>query len=111
MLGGEIVKLLRLDIDSNTDKYLIYSTEKKVIGLLKMPLDGNPNKTMGLISHPKKITDVCVSADGRYMFTSGGEDLAVNMWSIDVTPIEQAIAMGGDGIEPFINLIEGGREG
>jgi len=28
-----------------------------------------------------------------------------------VQPIEQAIAMGGEGIEPFINLIEGGRQG
>ena len=44
------------------------------------------------------------------MFTSGGDDLSVNMWSIDVTPIDQAIALGGEGIEPFINLIEGGRD-
>jgi cilia- and flagella-associated protein 251 len=33
------------------------------------------------------------------------------MWSVDVSPIEQAIAMGGDGIQPFIQLIEGGDEG
>jgi hypothetical protein len=33
------------------------------------------------------------------------------MWSIDVQPIENAIHLGGEGIEPFINLIEGGREG
>ena len=50
--GGEIVKLMRLDIENNQDKYLIYTTDKKVIGLIKMPLDGNPNKTMGLIAHP-----------------------------------------------------------
>lgn len=37
--------------------------------------------------------------------------MCVNMWSIDVTPIDNAIMMGGDGIEPFINLIEGGRDG
>ncbi len=76
-----------------------------------MPLDGNPNKTMGLIAHPDKVVDICVSKDGRYLFTCGGDDLAVNVWSIDVTPIDQAIVMGGDGIEPFINLIEGGRDG
>jgi WD40 repeat protein len=76
-----------------------------------MPLDGNPNKTMGLIAHPSVITDISVSWDGKYLFTSGGDDLSVNMWSIDVTPIDQAIALGGEGIEPFINLIEGGREG
>jgi WD40 repeat protein len=90
---------------------LIYSTKEKVIGLIKMPLDGNPNKTMGLIAHPKHVVDVCVSKDGKYLFTCGGDDLAVNMWSVDINPIDQAIAMGGEGIEPFINLIEGGREG
>jgi hypothetical protein len=33
------------------------------------------------------------------------------MWAVDVAPINQAVAMGGDKIEPFINLIEGGRDG
>lgn len=93
------------------DKFLLYSTAKKVIGLIKLPLDGNPNKTMGLIAHPDEVTDICCSPDGKYVFTCGGSDLSVNMWAVDVSPIEQAIAIGGDGIEPFINLIEGGREG
>lgn len=35
----------------------------------------------------------------------------MNKWSIDVTPIDNAIMMGGEDIEPFINLIEGGRDG
>ena len=76
-----------------------------------MPLDGNPNKTMGLIAHPNEVVDICATMDGRYLFTCGGEDLAVNMWSIDINPIDQAIALGGVGIEPFINLIEGGKDG
>jgi Ca2+-binding EF-hand superfamily protein len=93
------------------EKYLIYATQKKVIGLIKMPLDGNPNRTMGLIAHPGVIKDFCASSDGKYLFTCGGEDLSVMMWSIDTNPIEQAIQFGGTGIEPFVNLIEGGRDG
>ena len=54
---------------------------------------------------------MCASSDGKFVFTCGGSDLAVNMWHVDVSPIEQAIAMGGEGIEPFIQLIEGGSEG
>lgn len=73
----------------------MYSTKKKVIGLIKMPLDGNPNKSMGLIAHPNNVEDLCATNDGKYLFTCGGDDLSVNMWSIDVTPIEQAIIMGG----------------
>jgi WD40 repeat protein len=109
--GGEIVKLKLLNVQERKSKFLVYSTNKKVIGLIKLPLDGNPNKTMGLIAHPDEVTDICCTADGKYIFTCGGDDLAVNMWTVDVTPIEQAIAVGGEGIEPFINLIEGGREG
>lgn len=86
--GGEIIKLKKLDIEGNPDKFLIYSTKKKVIGLIKMPLDGNPNKTMGLISHPGEVVDICASKDGRHIFTCGGDDLSVNMWSIDVSPID-----------------------
>ena len=109
--GGEIVKLKLLNFKDREDKYLIYSTAKKVIGLIKLPLDGNPHKTMGLIAHPDEVSDICTSSDGRFIFTCGGDDLAVNMWQVDVSPIEQAIALGGEGIDPFINLIEGGRDG
>lgn len=110
--GGEISKLKLLNqSDDAKDKFLVYSTNKKVIGLIKLPMDGNPNKTMGLIAHPDEVADICCSPDGKYVFTCGGADLAVNMWAVNTKPIEQAIALGGDGIEPFINLIEGGREG
>lgn len=107
--GGEIVKLKQLDVESNSNKYLIYSTKEKVIGLMKLPIDGNPNKTMGLIAHPDKVVDMAVTSDGKYLFTTGGKDLSINMWQIDVDPIEDAILLGGD--DPFINLIEGGRDG
>ena len=88
---GEINKMKVLNVPGQDEKYLIYSTHKKVIGLIKMPLDGNPNKTMGLIAHPNEIADFCASNDGRYLFTCGGDDLSVKMWAIDVNPIEQAI--------------------
>jgi WD40 repeat protein len=66
---------------------------------------------MGLIAHPNSVVDMCVTTDGEYLFTTGGSDLAINMWKIDVNPIDDNIAIGGEGIEPFINLIEGGRDG
>ena len=65
----------------------MYSTPEKVIGLMQMPLTGNPNQTMGLIAHPNKITDFCVTEDGKYLFTCGGDDLSVKMWAVDVSPI------------------------
>lgn len=66
---------------------------------------------MGLIAHPKKIQDFCCTSDGRYLFTCGGDDLSVMMWAIDVAPIEQAIQLGGEDVQPFKELIEGGENG
>lgn len=119
--GGEIValKLLKIPTQSGMseldayENYMIYSTGKKVVGLIKLPLDGNPHKTMGLVAHPNEVTDICASADGRYIFTVGGDDLALNMWSVDVQPIKEEIELcgGEDSIEPFLNLIEGGEHG
>jgi len=82
--GGEITKMKSLTIRGLDEKYLVYQTAVKVMGLIKMPIDGNPNKTMGLISHPDVITDFCVSNNGQYLFTCGGADLSVKMWAIDV---------------------------
>ena len=85
--GGEIVKLKLLNV-AKDNQYLCYSTNKKVIGLIKLPMDGNPNKTMGLIAHPDEVTDICCSNDGEWVFTCGGKELAVNMWKVRVAPIE-----------------------
>ena len=92
--GGELSKMKQLKIPGLDDKYIAYQTANKVMGLIKMPIDGNPNKTMGLIAHPGKIADFCVSQNENYLFTCGGADLSVKMWAIDVQPIENAIALG-----------------
>ncbi len=144
----EVAKLKLIDYGEN-DQYLAYATESKVIGLIKLPFDGNPHKTMGLIAHSGKIADICVSKDGKYLFTCGGkvfgyrkgeeeskresskkegskklktsmveealtaiqDDYSVGMWNVDVTPIDQGVQMGGEGVEPFLSLVEGRTEG
>eukprot|EP01022_Parablepharisma_sp_SALTPOND_P001089 TRINITY_DN105565_c3_g1_i1.p1 TRINITY_DN105565_c3_g1~~TRINITY_DN105565_c3_g1_i1.p1 ORF type:complete len:984 (+),score=100.01 TRINITY_DN105565_c3_g1_i1:379-3330(+) len=134
----EVTKTKLID-NGEGEQYLAYATESKVIGLIKLPLDGNPHKTMGLIAHSGKIADLCVSKDGKYLFTCGGkafryrreeesktmkstsgveevvttsqDDYSVGMWAIDVLPIEQGVQMGGEGVEPFLSLIEGRTEG
>lgn len=116
--GGPITKLrliakykdARTAIDA-PDYYIVYATSEKVIGLMKLPVDGNPNKHVGLIGHPGIITDIAVSGDHKFLFTSGGKDLCVNMWYIDQQAIERQIALGGQGEEPFENMIEGGKYG
>lgn len=72
-----------------TDNYLAYSTKEKIVGIIKLPLEGNPNNTMGLIAHPDKITAISATSDGKYLFTSGSDDLAINIWYIDVAALEK----------------------
>ena len=45
--------------------YVAYATSNKVIGVMQLPLDGNPNKMMGLVAHPGEISGLAVSFDGR----------------------------------------------
>jgi hypothetical protein len=52
------------------------------VGLIKLPLEGNPNSTMGLIAHPGEITDIAASSDGKFLMTAGGNDFSVNIWEI-----------------------------
>ena len=103
--------------------YLAYTTYSKVVGLIKLPLDGSPHKSVGLIAHPGevyhlrevglivKITNISISYDGRSIFTSGGNDLSVNMWIVDSNAFESTVTSGGEGIQSYIQMIEGGDKG
>ena len=59
--GGPLTRMLLLSLGEapqpGAPRYLAYATHDKVVGLVQMPLDGNPNKTMGLIAHPGEVGD------------------------------------------------------
>jgi hypothetical protein len=58
-----------------------------------------------------QISCVCSSYDGRYLLTAGATDKAVNLWAVSVHALEATIALGGSGVDPFMNLIDGGKSG
>merc|ERR1712139_459054 len=110
--GGPISKMVPVYKDSDgEDQFMLYSTYEKVLGLVQLPLDGNPNKCMGLIAHPGQIASISVDYQGKYAFTCGGSDLTVNQWLIDPKPVSEASLLGGSGIEPFVKLLDGGEDG
>jgi len=47
---------------------------------------------MGLIAHPDKITSISSTNDGKYFFSSGSDDYCVNIWSVNVSALEQIFA-------------------
>lgn len=124
--GGPINRLVPIPLRRPTasgERYCAYSTHEKVVGLLKLPLDGNPHKTMGLIAHPGEISNIDMSFDGAFLITAGGSDMVVNMWEVDTDQLDVAEARGGDSeatsgrcdedadLVPYLALLEGGRDG
>lgn len=110
--GGPINRMLHVpSFDGGQGNCLVYSTKQKVIGLVQFPLDGNPNKTMGIIAHAGEISDMVVSYDGRHIITAGRDDYCVNVWSAHPASLEKMRRLGGEGIEPFNAMIDGGKEG
>ncbi|XP_070205737.1 cilia- and flagella-associated protein 251-like isoform X2 [Littorina saxatilis] len=90
--------------------YGAYMTEDKV-GLIIMPLDGNPHNAMALVAHPSGVAAMSISHDGRYIFTAGGTDATVHMWEVNSIALEAQTRLGGADLIPFYGLMEGGREG
>jgi WD40 repeat protein/Ca2+-binding EF-hand superfamily protein len=91
------------------NRCLVYSTHEKVVGLIRLPLDGNPRSAMGLLAHPLEISAVAVSHDGKYLFTAGGRDCSVHTWRIDCDAL--TIDGGRSRVDHFIDVIEGGSKG
>ena len=96
--------------DPSAKRYLAFITADKV-GLHCLPLDGNPHNAVAFIAHPHGVGNLCCSYDGKYLFTAGGSDATVFMWSINATALEAQAKLGGDHLIPFYGLLDGGREG
>lgn len=72
----------------------MYNTPEKVVGLIKLPLDGNPNTAMGLIAHPASVRGLCVSHDGRFVMTTGGADYGIFLWEVDTGALDAMAQLG-----------------
>ena len=68
---------------------MAYATKEKVVGIIRLPLEGNPNQTMGLIAHSEEITGLSATQDGKLLFPSGHDDFAVNIWQVNVSALEE----------------------
>lgn len=132
--GAPVSKMLLVPTVATGDAQkaaYIFTTGERILGMGQLPIDGNPNKILGVVAHPLEITGLAISHDGRYIFTAGGMDLTVNMWSLFL-PSEESLMPGNQvfsqhsldqmfgeqslvGISPelapFLDLLEGGPGG
>lgn len=109
--GSPIKKLKVIPGNGNEKRMLAFSTGHKIFGLIYLPLDGNPFKIMGVVGHPNNIQDMKPAKNLDYILTTGGGDLTINGWKYNINPLIDSWNNGGDGIDPFLTLLEGGREG
>ena len=113
--GGPLTRMTLLSTGEEEVKgakrHVAYSTHDKVVGLMQLPLDGNPSKAMGLIAHPGEVSDMVTSWDGKWLVTAGGSDLSIHLWSVDAAVLDRAAAEGGEGIAPYVSQLDGGADG
>ncbi|XP_054706951.1 cilia- and flagella-associated protein 251-like [Uloborus diversus] len=84
-------------------RYFIFKTDT-MVGLIKYPIDGNPNTSLAVDSHPKGINMLVPDRYQNFVFTAGVEDSFVYMYEIDpLTLIEEEIK-ACEGIDGFKNL-------
>lgn len=105
--------------------YVVYGTASKVVGLMRLPLDGNPTRVVGVIVHAAEISGMAISADGEFLLTAGGQDRSVNLWSIHPQAVDEGIQertrVDGTPVDGPLDdastapwttgLIEGGKQG
>ncbi|KAF4709979.1 hypothetical protein FOZ63_022065, partial [Perkinsus olseni] len=111
--SGQNMQLLNPPYDDG--QFLVYATSERILGIIQLPLDGNAVKQMGLVAHPGRVAAIATSHEGKYVFTVGGADLTLNQWAVNTESVAAvsslAKAADFDGIESYITMIEGGREG
>ncbi len=52
------------------------------MGLIRLPLNGNPNSSMGLIAHAGRVLGASFSYDGTMVFTAGASDYGIMSWQV-----------------------------
>ncbi|XP_045445689.1 cilia- and flagella-associated protein 251-like [Melitaea cinxia] len=104
------MQLIRSTKDGVQTQYLLFAT-KDVIGLQKMPIDGNPWKHVALLGHPIQIIDMCFREDNGTLFTIGAKDSCMYQWAANYRSVETSTKRGGGDLDPYYCLIEEGRPG
>ena len=42
--------------------YFVFRMQDRIVGVLKMPFDGNPHRSMALIGHPGEVGRACLTS-------------------------------------------------
>ncbi|KAL5113063.1 hypothetical protein TcWFU_010181 [Taenia crassiceps] len=89
---------------------LVFLTSEQ-LGLVLVPLDGDPYKATNIIAHPCKehgtgyASDLAVSRDFRFIFTTGGPDNTMHMWKADPGVLVSQTHLYCNPMQPFYDML------
>jgi hypothetical protein len=123
--GGAVTALAFLPLPSTDEPRkhygVAYATSDRVVGVVSLPLTGNPFAAQGVIGHTAAVTSIAAQFDGRRFFTSGSDEAvgsgasapgSVCVWAVSPESLAQQTASGGAGVTLFLSLLDGqGSEG
>ncbi|KAI9338380.1 WD40-repeat-containing domain protein [Zopfochytrium polystomum] len=105
--GGPLTELAVMpDVEGDVSRMVAYATKERVVGLTRLPLDGNPHRSTGVIAHPCSISKIVFVHDGSHLLTAGIEDSVVNFWTIHANALDAQIGLGGKDLEPFLSILD-----
>ena len=118
--GGAVSALAFLPLPSTNDgpknHYgVAYATSDRVVGVVSLPLTGNPFSAQGVVGHTGAVTSIAAQFNGRRFFTSGSDGVvgsgasspgSVCVWAVSPDSLAQQTASGGTGVTPFLSLLE-----
>ncbi|KAH9286559.1 Echinoderm microtubule-associated protein-like 5 [Echinococcus granulosus] len=89
---------------------LVFLTNEQ-LGLVLVPLDGDPYKAANIVAHPCKehgtgyTSDLAVSRDFRFIFTAGGPANAMHMWRADPGVLVSQTYLYCNPMQPFYDML------
>ncbi|KAL5962325.1 hypothetical protein TSMEX_009938 [Taenia solium] len=95
---------------SSNKSCLVFLTNEQ-LGLVLVPLDGDPYKATNIIAHPcgehgtGYASDLAVSRDFRFIFTSGGPDNTMHMWRADSGVLVSQTHLYCNPMQPFYDML------
>ncbi|XP_026325605.1 cilia- and flagella-associated protein 251-like [Hyposmocoma kahamanoa] len=104
------IELISRIVKDEEVEYLLFAT-KYVIGLQRLPLDGNPWKHAAQLGHPNRLTVMNFRQDLNNLYTIGSKDNCMVIWSAVQDSVDATTLAGGGDLDPYYCLIENGRPG
>ena len=105
VFGGPISQMQCFEEAATGHEYLAFSLFERAVGLVRLPLDGDPAGSVGIVAHAGEIANFALTRDGASMLTAGSNGI-INLWGIDCTPVEDAVHDSGRlGAERYSRLV------